>query len=89
MTINRAQGRWLAWAASLVLLAVSVAATAWEIGPWRVGLHYTVAGAQAVLIGTTFMEIPRAAPLVRIVALSPLAYLVIMFGFMAIDYANR
>ncbi|MGF1553547.1 MAG: cytochrome C oxidase subunit IV family protein [Paracoccaceae bacterium] len=89
MTITRPQGRWLAWIASLVLLGVSVAATAWEIGPWRVGLHYAIAAAQAVLIGAVFMDIPRATPLVRIIALSPLAYLAIMFGFMAIDYATR
>lgn len=81
--------RIVVYLALLALLGVSLAATALEPGTVRTALHLLAAAMQTTLIVAVFMQLRGASALVRVFALGSLLWLLILFGFMAVDYLHR
>ena len=81
--------RILAYLALLGLLGVSLLGSGFQLGPVRIAFHLAIAAAQAGLVAAVFMQLRESSPLVRIFAYGNLLWLVILFGFMSLDYLHR
>lgn len=81
--------RILAYVGLLGLLGVSLLATQLALGPGRIALHVLIAAAQSFLVAAVFMQLRESSPLVRVFAYASLLWLLILFGFMALDYVHR
>ena len=81
--------RLLAYIGLLSLLAVSLMATQLQLGPGRIALHLLIAAAQSSLVAAVFMQLREASSLVRVFAYGSLLWLLILFGFMYLDYLHR
>lgn len=75
--------------ALLVLLFLTVAATAIEDPTWGVVAAVTIAVVKATLIVLFFMHLAYSAPVVRIFACSAFVWLFFLFIFTASDYLTR
>ena len=79
----------LTYLALLVLLALTVWSTGFDLGWGNTALNLAIAFAKATLIGLVFMQLIRASPLVT-VAVGVLAlWLSILFVLPLVDYLTR
>lgn len=79
----------LIWAALLVLLAATVAASAVLQGAASLTASLLIAAIKAGLIFWFFMHLGEEAGLVRVMALGAIAWLGILFALSGADYATR
>ncbi len=79
----------LVWAALLVLLGLTVAATFLRAGPVLPLLSYGIALAKAGLVLWWFMDLRRDAGLARIAGLAGFIWLSILLLLIAADYLTR
>jgi cytochrome c oxidase subunit IV len=79
----------LAWLALLALLALTAASSFLPLGAWNSVLNFAIALAKALLVALVFMRLARAGPLPRMVLLTSLATLAILFALSGADYATR
>ncbi|KYO50563.1 cytochrome C oxidase subunit IV family protein [Tistrella mobilis] len=79
----------LIWAALLVLLAATVAASAVLHGAASLTASLLIAAIKAGLIFWFFMHLGEEAGLVRVMALGAIAWLGILFALSGADYATR
>jgi cytochrome c oxidase subunit 4 len=77
------------FAALIVLLAITVGATALPTGWWSTPLGLAVAVAKATLIFIFFMRLRSQVPLVRIFALVGFFFLAVMLVLTLADYFTR
>jgi cytochrome c oxidase subunit 4 len=77
------------YAALIVLLALTAAATALPTGWWSTPIGLAVAVAKASLIFVVFMRLRSQSPLVRTFALVGFFFLAIMIALTLADYVTR
>ena len=79
----------LAWAALMVLLALTVAVTFVPIGNWRMAISYAIAVAKAALVLWFFMDLRADGGLARLAGIAGFGWIAILFLLVAADYATR
>jgi cytochrome c oxidase subunit IV len=77
------------WAALMLLLAITVAATFLPLGDLRILVSYGVAIAKAALVLWYFMELSNDDGLARLAALAAFAWTSILFILVCADYLTR
>jgi cytochrome c oxidase subunit IV len=77
------------WAALLALLALTCGSAFIPLGPVNTLLNFAVAVAKALLVATFFMHLRYAPALVRILAVTALFMLALLFALSGTDYATR
>jgi caa(3)-type oxidase subunit IV len=77
------------WLLLLVVLGVSMTATALHLGAWTPALNLGVAAASALLIAWFDMHLESAAGLLRLFAGGLIIFLMIMFGLGLADWLTR
>ncbi|MEK0083961.1 cytochrome C oxidase subunit IV family protein [Benzoatithermus flavus] len=75
--------------ALLVLLAATTAASFVDLGVWNAVVNLGIAALKAGLVAWFFMELRRAAALVRLAAVAGLFWLVLLFGLGFADFLTR
>lgn len=83
------RGSVLIWLLLLVLLALSVWATALPLGGFRVAVHLGIALVMVTLVGWFFMRLNRADGRVRLFALGGLFWLGCLFLLTILDVVTR
>ncbi|MDN4051645.1 cytochrome C oxidase subunit IV family protein [Massilia sp. YIM B02763] len=79
----------LAWAALMVLLALSAGTAFIPLGWVNTALGMAIALAKAVLVALVFMRLRRSPALLRIAAVVGAVTMLVLFGLSATDYATR
>ena len=77
------------WLLLVLLLAITVGTAFLDLGAWNAPLNLAIAGLKALLIAASFMHLARAAVVLRIAAVLPIAILAILFALTHGDYASR
>lgn len=77
------------WLLLVLLLAITVGTAFLDLGPWNASINLAIAALKALLIACTFMHLARAATVLRLAAVLPLAILTILFVLTYGDYASR
>ena len=77
------------FAALLVLLVATVAASEVDLGPWNFLVATTIASAKALLIVLYFMHVRYSQPLIWLVAGAGFFWLGILFALTMNDYLTR
>jgi cytochrome c oxidase subunit 4 len=75
--------------ALLVLLALTVDAARHDLGRWNFIVAVAIATLKAVLIALYFMHVRHSPPLTRLVVVSGIVWLAIMFALTFADYSTR
>ena len=83
------RGPLLAWAALLVLAAISLGSAYLPLGAGNVAVNLTIAVIMAGLLAIFLMDLKNATVLVRIVAVTGLFWMVFMFALTFSDYLSR
>lgn len=73
----------------MVLLVITLAAAAFDLGPWNLPIAMTIAVVKAVLVFLFFMHLRWSSHLVRFFAGAALIWLIIMFVLTLSDYLSR
>ena len=82
--------RLLSWGVLVVLFGATIALHALApAGPWRILPLYLVAAVQVLTVIFGFMRLRAASPLVHLAAFSTVVWVMILFGFMSLDYLSR
>lgn len=86
-----AQRRSFVWtfAALLVLLAATVAASRLRLGVWAPFVAFGIATAKAVLIALYFMHLRHRGGITRLFAVGGLVWLALLFTLTLADYTTR
>lgn len=79
----------LTWVALMVLLALTCASSYFPMGAWNSVLNIGISCAKALLIAVFFMHLRHAGALLRIVAITGLLWLGILFGLSSSDFGTR
>jgi cytochrome c oxidase subunit 4 len=77
------------FAALMVLLVLTLAAAAFDLGPLNIAIAVTIAVIKAVLILLYFMHLRFSTPLVQVFGGAALFWLLIMFALTLTDYVSR
>jgi cytochrome c oxidase subunit 4 len=77
------------WLALLVLLAITAASSAFDLGWGNLALNLLIAVAKTILIVLVFMHLTRGETLLRLAAGAALFWLAILFALTFADYATR
>jgi cytochrome c oxidase subunit 4 len=80
---------YLTWGVLMVLLTATVGSALVPLGHWNSVINFIIACAKATLVATIFMQLRSASALIRLVAISALFMLALLFGLSATDYATR
>ena len=80
---------WIVFIALMVLLAVTVIAAAFDLGPLGVAVALTIAVIKAVLIILYFMHVRYSSRMVWLFAGASFFWVGIMFLFLFADYISR
>ncbi|WGR98551.1 oxidase [Bradyrhizobium sp. ISRA443] len=83
------RGPVLAWAALLVLAAISLASAYLPLGAGNVALNLIIAAAMAVVLAIFLMDLKSGTMLVRVVAITGLFWMMFMFALTFSDYLSR
>jgi len=86
---NHRPAYFFTFAALLVLLALTVAATYLPTGKWAAAISLGIAALKALLIVLVFMHLRAAVPLVRVVAFAGVFWLLLLLTFLLSDYLTR
>jgi cytochrome c oxidase subunit 4 len=79
----------LTWVALMVLLALTCASSYIPMGPWNSVVNIGISCAKGLLIAIFFMHLRHAGALLRIVAVTGLIWLGILFGLSWSDFGTR
>ncbi len=79
----------LIWAALLALLLTSLVVAYIPMGRITIASGVIIAVAKSTLVLLLFMELASAKPLIRVAAISGLAFLVVMFALTLADVLAR
>ena len=77
------------WAALSTLLFLSLGAAYAPLGPFKTATSLLIAGVKVMLIVAVFMKLDRASGLVRLAALSGVAWASFLFLLAGADYLTR
>lgn len=77
------------WAALMVLLTATVAATFGPFGGWTSAINLAIASAKAALIYWFFMHVREQTWLARLVAVAAVGWLSLLFGLTQADVLTR
>lgn len=77
------------WIALLVLLALSGASAWLPLGPWNSIANLGIAVAKLLLVALFFMRLARAAPVLRMVAITALSMLALLLLLSGVDFFTR
>jgi cytochrome c oxidase subunit IV len=79
----------LTWGALMILLALTCASSYLPMGAWNSVLNLGISCAKALVIAVFFMHLRHAGALLRIVAVTGLVWLGILFGLSWSDLGTR
>lgn len=79
----------VAWAALMLLLALTVSAAFLPLGSAKPWIGYAIATAKAGVILWFFMEMRREGGIARLAAVAGFVWLVMLFALTAADYLTR
>lgn len=79
----------LVFVALLGLLALTVAAAFWPLGPWSVVVALAIAAAKAALVMVFFMQLRHRSGLVSVFAIGGFFWLSILFALTYADLLTR
>jgi cytochrome c oxidase subunit 4 len=79
----------IVWAALLALLGLTVGASLVLTGTPSLIASLAIAMAKAGLIVWVFMQLRREGGLIRVMALGAVFWLLILLGYLVLDYATR
>jgi cytochrome c oxidase subunit 4 len=77
------------WIALMVLLASTWGSAYVKLGTWNAVINFTIATAKVLLVALFFMHLRTAAAVTRLVAVTALFMLGILFALSLADYATR
>ena len=77
------------WAALLVLLAATIGYAYWPHAPFKTSAALLIGAGKALLIAILFMQLRRAAGVVRLAAIAGLAWASLLYLFTFADYLTR
>ncbi|TWB12427.1 cytochrome c oxidase subunit 4 [Nitrospirillum amazonense] len=77
------------WAALLALLGLTVGASLVLTGTPSLIASLAIAGLKAALVVWVFMQLRREGGLMRVMALGAVFWLLILLGYLVLDYATR
>jgi cytochrome c oxidase subunit 4 len=87
---RRRRRRYLvAWLALLALLVLTVLLAGLHLGRGNLVMSLVIAAAKAAIVGWVFMALSEAPALLRIVAATGLAALLVLSGLSAVDLGTR
>ncbi|TFW32510.1 cytochrome C oxidase subunit IV family protein [Massilia horti] len=87
--MQRAAPLVLTWLALLALLTLTAASSFVPLGVWNGVINLVIACIKALLVALVYMRLARAGPLPRMVALTGLGTLALLFALSGADYATR
>lgn len=79
----------LTWLGLMVCLALTAGSSYIPLGPWNTAINMAISCAKALLIAVVFMQLKSAGALVRLVALTGVLWLALLFGLSWTDFATR
>ncbi|HEX4926387.1 MAG TPA: cytochrome C oxidase subunit IV family protein [Burkholderiales bacterium] len=79
----------LTWLGLLAFLALTCASAYVPLGPWNTAINMAISCAKGLLVALFFMHLKKSGALLRIAALTGLAFLGILFVLSYADYATR
>lgn len=79
----------LTWLALLLLLGLSFGSALIDMGAWNSVTNFGIAIAKALLVALVFMRAASSGTLVKILALSALFTLCLLFSLSGADFATR
>ena len=77
------------WAALMLLLALTTASAFVPLGAWNAMINFIIAAMKALLVAAFFMHLSRASGLTRVVAVTAIFMLALLFALSGTDYATR
>lgn len=80
---------WLVWLALLTLLALTMALSRLQLGPWSLVASLLIATAKASLVMWFYMELYKSSAQTRLTAVASLLWLALLFGFTLADVLTR
>jgi len=86
---RRARRLLLAWVALIALMLCSLGSAYLRLEPWNAVVGLAIAALKSAIVLWLFMDLARAGALVRIVAATALATLVLLLGLTQVDYRTR
>lgn len=79
----------LIWAALMILLLLTFGSAWLKLGAWNSVINLAIAVAKAALVAVFFMRLRGAGATLRIVSVTALLTLALLFGLSHADYATR
>ena len=79
----------IAWAALLLLLALTVGSAFLPLGRGNAALNFAIAAAKTCIVALVFMDLARSAPAVRLAAIIGVVWLAILGGLALADLLAR
>jgi cytochrome c oxidase subunit 4 len=73
----------------MALLAITVAAAYYNLGPLNLFIALGIAGVKSLLVVLYFMHARRSGPLIALTACASLVWLGILLGLSYADYSSR
>ena len=83
------RGPLLAWAALVLLFAISLGSAYIPLGSGNLVLNLSIAAVMAIVLAVFLMDLRSSQVLVRIVAIAGLLWLILMFALTFSDYLSR
>lgn len=77
------------WLALMAFLGLTLASSYIPMGEWNTVANMAISCGKAILIAWFFMHLVRAGALLRIVSITALVFLAVLFGLSWGDYATR
>lgn len=77
------------WVALMILLASTWGSAYVKLGVWNAVINFTIATVKVLLVALFFMHLKAAAALTRLVAVTALFMLGILFALSLADYETR
>lgn len=79
----------LVWGALMILLLLTFGSAFLKLGAWNSAINLIIAAAKAALVALFFMHLRGAPAILRIVSVTALLTLALLFGLSHADYATR
>lgn len=81
--------RTVVYATLLLLLGINIGLTVLPLSDYRIAAHLAIAVTMALLVFLVFMRLHDSPALIQVMASGTLLWVLILFGFVFLDYTHR
>jgi len=79
----------LTWLGLMAFLALTCASAYVALGPWNTVINMAISCAKGLLVAAFFMHLKKSGALLRVAAITGIAFLGMLFVLSYADYATR